>query len=74
MLVKIMNQASVNNFPVPSALRENWCSVCDGDDWRRCGATPTVFFIGLIVYSFDYLEKENLPFLLHTKAIQAISM
>lgn len=38
------------------------------------GPTPTVFFIGLIVYSFDYLEEKKQTFLLHMKAIQANSM
>lgn len=66
MLVKVMNQAPVDRFPVPSALRGNWYSISDGDDGGGCGATPTVFFIGLSVYSFDRLEgKESVFASLH---------
>lgn len=60
MLVKIMNQASwiISQFPVHSE-RTVSVMVMIGED---VGPTPTVFFIGLIVYSFDYLEGKKTDF------------
>lgn len=62
MLVKIMNKASwiVSQSPVHSE-RTGTVSVMVmiGED---VGPTPTVFFIGLIVYSFDYLEEKKTDF------------
>lgn len=52
------HHASVDSFPLPGALRGNWWSISDANDWGRRGATPTLE-ISLTVQRFDYLEGKK---------------